>query len=356
MMINELFNTSVSLLKDLISTPSLSGEESKTAEIIKHSLESAGIKTQRKHNNIYAFNRDYRPEKPTILLNSHHDTVKASAGWTVNPFQPILRDGKLIGLGSNDDGASLVSLIATFKYFYDQQDLNHNLVLAVTGEEENSGINGIRAILSEIGSISLAVVGEPTGMKMAIAEKGLMVLRCQAKGVSGHAARDIGENAILNAIEDIRWFSSFEFPKTSSLLGPVKMTVTMIQAGSQHNVIPDRCDFTVDIRTTDVYSNKEILDVIRGYTASAAAEPSLDLNPSKISENHPFVKVALQGGIHAFGSPTLSDQTFINAPSVKIGPGMSERSHTADEFVYISEIEEGIKVYIDLFTNFLTQR
>ncbi len=352
-MTDKLINTATDLLKRLISLPSISGDEDKTAQEIQNFFELNGMKSYRLDNNIYAFNEDFQANKPTLLLNSHHDTVKPNVSWTRDPFTPEINNGKLFGLGSNDAGASLVSLIAVFLHFYKQKNLSHNLVLAATAEEESSGEKGIRSVLPEVGTINLAIVGEPTGMEMAVAEKGLIVLRCEAIGKSGHAARNIGENAILKAIEDIRWFSSYQFPKESVSLGPVKMSVTMIESGTQHNVIPDRCKFTVDIRTVDTYTHEEILNIIRENTISTFSDPSLNLSPSSIPMGHPLVKAATEFGIGTFGSPTLSDQTFIPAPSVKIGPGMSERSHTADEFIYLAEIEQGITIYNKLLTHFL---
>ena len=351
--INKLSEQAITLLKQLISIPSISGEEEQTAGVIKEFLENDGIRAKRLHNNIYAANFEFNPDKPTLLLNSHHDTIKPNSTWSRDPFLPVSEDGKLYGLGSNDAGASLVSLLTVFRYFYKKRGLKHNLIFAATAEEESSGVRGIRAVLPVLDRIDLAIVGEPTGMQMAIAEKGLIVLRCQAKGVSGHAARDTGENAILNALPDIQWFSSYRFPHESELLGPVKMTVTMIGAGTQHNVIPDLCDFTVDIRSTDAYQHQEILQTIREHVRSDFSTPSLDLSPSSIPVTHPLVKAAGKMGIATFGSPTLSDQTFIAAPSVKIGPGMSERSHTADEFVFEKEIEQGIVIYHNLLEEFL---
>ena len=265
-MSEELIHKASDLLQKLIATPSISGEEDRTASTIQRFFETQNVSCHRLYNNIYAFNDDYKPEKPTLLLNSHHDTVKPNISWKRDPFSAEISNGKLYGLGSNDAGASLVSLIATFLHFYRLKDLNHNIVLAATAEEESSGEKGIRSVLPELGSIDLAIVGEPTGMEMAVAEKGLIVLRCIAEGKSGHAARNIGENAILKAIEDINWFSTYTFSKESSSLGPVKMTVTMIESGTQHNVIPDRCKFTVDIRTVDSYSHEDILDIIREKT------------------------------------------------------------------------------------------
>jgi acetylornithine deacetylase len=349
----KLIKQSIELLKVLISKPSLSGQEDQTAVIIENELSSNEISFNRKHHNVYAFSSYYDENKPTLLLNSHHDTVEPTGGWDSDPYTPVIQEDKLVGLGSNDAGASLVSLLAAFQYFYNQINLNHNLVLALTGEEENSGKNGIRSILPELGDIDLAIVGEPTGMQMAIAEKGLMVLRCKASGQSGHAARNNGENALYKALKDIEWIKNYEFMEDSSLLGPAKMTVTMINAGTQHNVIPDSCDFTVDIRTTETCSNTMILDLFRKYVSSDFQQPSLNLNPSCIPDDHRLVQVARSLGIETFGSPTLSDQTYIEAPSVKMGPGLSERSHTANEFVYLSEIEEGIELYIKLLDKFL---
>ncbi len=351
--LQSLKKAAIELLKDLIQTPSFSGQEDKTANLIAAFLQEQGITVQRKFNNVWAFNRHFDAAKPTLLFNSHHDTVKPVQGWQSDPFTPLLSEGKLIGLGSNDAGGPLVSLLATFAYFYDEPNLKYNLVMAATAEEENSGEKGIRSVLPELGNIDLAIVGEPTGMQMAIAEKGLMVLRCRAHGVAGHAARNIGENAILKAIKDIEWFSSFQFPRVSPTLGPVKMTVTTIQAGELHNVIPDRCDFTVDIRTTEVYTHEEILQTIQQHIGSEIVRTSLRLKPSAIDPNHELVQRALQLGIKTFGSPTLSDQTYINAPSVKMGPGMSERSHTANEFIYVKEIEEGIETYVRLLKGLL---
>jgi len=350
---NKLKIQSIELLKELISISSYSGEENNTADLIEKCLENNQVATKRKFHNIYAFSRQFDSEKPTLLLNSHHDTVRPSKGWDSDPFLPVIEGDKLVGLGSNDAGASLVSLLAVFQYFYNNENLNHNLIVALTAEEENSGENGIRAILSDLGKIDLAIVGEPTGMNMAVAEKGLMVLRCQAIGRSGHAARDTGKNAITKAIEDVNWINNYKFLEVSPMLGPAKMTVTMINAGTQHNVIPDRCEFTVDIRSTDSCENTKILEVLKQNLFSDFTEPSLNLRPSFIPMDHDLVKTAKSMGIKTFGSPTLSDQTYISAPSVKMGPGRSERSHTANEFITISEIEEGIDKYIELLEKYL---
>jgi acetylornithine deacetylase len=350
---SKLTKQSIDLLKELISISSFSGQEDRTANVIERTLASNGISVKRKFHNVYTSSSIFDPEKPTLLLNSHHDTVRPTSGWHSDPFQPLIEGEKLIGLGSNDAGASLVSLLAVFQYFYQHTDLNHNLILALTAEEENSGKDGIRSILPELGEVDLAIVGEPTGMKMAIAEKGLMVLRCGAVGRSGHAARDNGENALYKAVNDINWIKKHIFADESPLLGPAKMTVTMINAGTQHNVIPDLCEFTVDIRTTETCNNSMILDLFKNNVSSDFKNPSLNLQPSSIPIDHRLVKIAKSMGVKTFGSPTLSDQTYITGPSVKMGPGMSERSHTPNEFVYFSEIEEGIEKYINLLERFL---
>lgn len=344
----KLVENSVTLLKNLIKTQSYSGEEKGTADLIENFLKDAGVECKRKDNNVWTYNMYFDSSKPTILLNAHHDTVRPDSSWTYNPFEATVKGDKLTGLGSNDDGASLVSLIAAFLHFYKQDDLKYNLVLTATAEEENSGTKSIKSILGEIGSFEFAIVGEPTGMQMAIAEKGLMVLYCKAKGKSGHAARGNGVNAISEAIKDINWFNTYQFPKISKLLGPVKMSVTMINGGVQHNVIPESCTFVVDIRSTEVYTNQEILDIVMLNISSEIEKASYSLNPSFAPEGHILSETAKKLGIPTFASPTLSDQAQISTPSIKIGPGMSERSHTPDEFVYLSEIEDGVKGYIDL--------
>ncbi|HGY54107.1 MAG TPA: M20/M25/M40 family metallo-hydrolase [Caldithrix abyssi] len=352
--ITALTAQATALLKDLIALPSFSGQEDKTAQRISVYLEEKNIPVRRKDNNVWAVNRYFDKEKPTLLLNSHHDTVKPNTKWTFDPFTPTEQEGKLIGLGSNDAGAPLVSLLAAFVYFYDAERLPFNIIMAATAEEETSGKKGLRSVLDEFGPIDLAVVGEPTGMQLAVAEKGLMVLRCKAHGKSGHAARDVGENAIYKAIQDINWFRNYRFARESSFLGPVKMTVTIINAGSQHNVIPDVCDFTVDIRMTDAYTNEQVLETIKKHIKCEIDSVSLSLKPSSIDPQHPLVEAARSLNMNTFGSPTLSDQSLIDAPSVKIGPGMSERSHTADEFVYPEEIRQGVEGYIKLLERFFT--
>ena len=352
MNLEDLIEQAKVLLQKLIATPSFSGQEQNTAQLIADFLGNYGMATHRRFNNVWAQNYYFDASKPTLLLNSHHDTVKPVQGWQSDPFTPTVQDGKLIGLGSNDAGAPLVSLLTTFIYFYKRSDLPFNLIMAATAEEENSGEKGIRSILPLLGKIDLAIVGEPTGMEMAIAEKGLMVLRCRAHGKAGHAARDLGENAILKAIDDIQWFSTFQFPRVSEMLGPVKMTVTTIKAGELHNVVPDHCDFTVDVRTTDAYSNEQILQIIKDNIKSQIVKASLQLKPSFIEPDHILVQTAKALGIPTFGSPTLSDQTHINAPSIKMGPGRSERSHTANEFIYWYELEQGIQQFINLLNGF----
>lgn len=348
MTIDNLTYSATELLKELISIESFSTQENKTADAIENFFQKQGIKSSRKGNNVWAKNEKFDSTKPTILLNSHHDTVKPNAGWTMDPFRPIVKDEKLFGLGSNDAGGALVSLIATFLYFYKKENLKYNLIIAATAEEENSGKGGVESILAELGKIDFAIVGEPTEMHMAIAEKGLMVLDCTANGKSGHAARDIGENAILNAIKDIEWFHSFKFPKDSEMLGPVKMSATIIHAGSQHNVIPDLCKFTVDVRTTDAYTNEETLAIIRQHVKSEVVPRSTRLQASGIDKNHLLVQTAKKLEIKTFGSATSSDMPHLKVAAVKMGPGKSERSHTADEFIWLREIEEGINIYIKL--------
>jgi acetylornithine deacetylase len=340
----------INLLKELISIPSLSKEEDKTADLIQHFLEDHQVRVYRKKNNAWAFNKFYNPELPTILLNSHHDTVKPNTGYTLNPFEPVTEDGKLFGLGSNDAGGALVSLMMTFLHFYDKSDLKYNIIYAATAEEEISGSDGIECILNELGKIDFAIVGEPTEMHLAIAEKGLLVLNCVAHGKSAHAAHANPDNAIINAMKDIEWFQNFKFPKISKMLGEVRMNVTIIKAGLQHNVIPDKCEFTVDIRTTDAYNNAEVLEIIKENIKSEILPGSLRLNPSSISNDHPFVKAGIAAGRTAYGSPTISDQALMPFPSLKMGPGNSLRSHTSNEFIYLEEITSGIDIYIELLS------
>lgn len=351
---SQLYEEATELLKQLIATPSFSKEEKETGNLIQQFLESKEIPTCRHLNNIWCVNKHFDENKPTILLNSHHDTVKPNSGYTKDPFTPVVEEGKLFGLGSNDAGGALISLIAAFIHFYPQKNLNYNLVLAATAEEEISGKNGIISILDRIPPIDCAIVGEPTQMRMAVAEKGLMVLECTARGRSGHAAREEGKNAIYIAIKDIEWFRTYQFRKVSDLLGPVKMTTTVIEAGSQHNVIPDTCTFTVDVRSTDVHDNAEILEIIDRHIESDISARSIRLNPSFIPLDHPIVRSGDALGLKQYGSPTLSDQSVLPVPSLKIGPGKSARSHTADEYIGLREIEEGIETYIRLLETVLS--
>ena len=343
-----LSGEAVSLLKQLISIPSFSRQEEGTADLLEQFLIEKGVKIHRKLNNIWAFNKYFDASRPTILLNSHHDTVKPNPGYTRDPFEASVEDGKLFGLGSNDAGGCLVSLIAVFLYFYKQADLSYNFCLATTAEEEISGVNGLELIIPELGPLDFAIVGEPTGMHLAIGERGLMVLDCVAHGKAGHAAREEGENAIYSAIRDIEWFRSYKLPLESALFGPVKMSVTIISAGSQHNVVPAECKFTVDVRVTDVYRNEEVLEIIRQHVKCSITPRSVRLKSSKIGEDHPIVQAGIALGRITYGSPTTSDQALLDIPSLKIGPGDSARSHTADEFVYVDEINEGIELYIKM--------
>ena len=343
-----LVKGSVELLKKLIAKPSFSGKENQTASIIESFLQDQHVFTLRKYNNIWCYNLHFDHEKPTILLNSHHDTVKPSAAYHNDPFEPIIRDGKLFGLGSNDAGGALVSLIAVFLHFFRRKDLPFNICLALTAEEETSGEKGLKCILKDLLPISFAIVGEPTNMQMAVAERGSMVLDCKSFGRSGHAAREEGDNAIYRALKDIQWFSTYKFPIESAVMGPVKMTVTEVKAGIQHNIIPAECSFTVDVRLTDAYTEKELLHIIQNHTfCEFSIRPGV-LKPSCIDHLHPIVKTGLSIGRSAYISPTSSDQGWLDMPSVKMGPGESARSHTADEFIYLEEINEGVAVYIEL--------
>lgn len=346
-------NDAHSLLEQLISTPSFSREEGATAEILASFFAEKDIPVKRKHHNLWVKNLYYQSRLPTILLNSHHDTVKPGKGWSKDPFVPLNEDGKLFGLGSNDAGGPLVALIFTFLHFYEQENLPFNLVLAATAEEEISGKNGIASVLPELGKIDLGIIGEPTGMQMAIAEKGLMVIDAEAKGTTGHAARDEGDNALYKALDDIHWIQKYQFPMDSQLLGPVKMTVTQIEAGYQHNVVPDSCKYVIDIRSNENYSNQQLFAVLQKNLKAELNARSFRLNSSGIDPEHPVVKKGLQLDLTTYGSPTLSDQALMNFNTLKIGPGESARSHTADEFIYLHEIEEGIDIYIKLLDNLL---
>ena len=339
----------IDLLRKLISTPSLSKQEQATGDLIELFFKKHGLTPERIGNNIIVRSKFWSSNKPTILLNSHHDTVKPANGYTKDPFNPEINNGKLFGLGSNDAGGSLVALMATFLHLY-EQDLPYNLLFIASAEEEISGPNGIAAVRDQIAPIALGIIGEPTQMRMAIAEKGLMVVDGEAKGESGHAARDEGVNALYIALKDIDWLKNYEFEKTSEVLGKTKMTVTQIAAGSQHNVVPDTCTFVIDIRTNEEYSNEEVFDIIQNHTESTLTARSFRLNSSKIALDHPFVLKGKAMGLAHYGSPTLSDQALLPYTTIKIGCGKSARSHTANEFIYLKEIEEGIDIYLQLLT------
>ena len=339
----------IALLKDLIATPSFSKEEDKTADIISSWLASRNIPASRLQNNIWAKNKYFDARKPTLLLNSHHDTVKPNKAYTLDPFAPLEKDGKLFGLGSNDAGGCLVSLIATFLHYYEQEGLSHNLVLAATAEEEISGHNGIELLLPKMGRIDWGIVGEPTKMQLAVAEKGLLVLDCISYGKAGHAAREEGDNAIYKALPDIEWFRTYRAPKVSGLLGPVKMSVTVIDTDNRaHNVVPSQCRFVVDVRVNELYTFEELLEIIRANVSCEVTPRSLRMRSSSIPQNHPVVLSGLNMGRTCYGSPTTSDKALMPFPALKTGPGDSARSHTADEFIFVEEIGQGIQGYIDL--------
>jgi len=341
----------INLLKLLIATPSLSRNEEDAAQVIRQFLVDSKITFNTKLNNTWIKNQFWKAGLPVILLNSHIDTVKAASGYSRNPFSADVENGILYGLGSNDAGGSLVTLLAVFMHFNSIKNLPFNLIYAATAEEEISGLNGLASILEEIGPLDLAIVGEPTKMQMAIAEKGLMVLDCTAHGKSGHAAREEGENAIYKAITNIEKIRNFRFEKISDILGQVKISVTMINSGTQHNVVPDTCTFVVDVRTNEHYSNQQAFEIISQLVDSDVVPRSFRLNSSGIPVDHPIVKKGISLGLNYYGSPTTSDQAVIPYPSIKIGPGDSARSHTADEYILISEMEEGFRIYVDLLSN-----
>ena len=347
-MIAQLQKDSLELLKQLIAIQSFSREEDQTANQIEQFLQQRNIKTHRKLNNVWAYNKHFDQTKPTLLLNSHHDTVKPNSGYTRDPYDAAVEEGKLYGLGSNDAGGCLVSLIATFLYFYEQDGLSYNICLATTAEEEISGNDGLECVLPDLGELEFAIVGEPTQMNLAIAERGLLVLDCTSTGKAGHAAREEGDNAIYKALKDIEWFRNYRFSKVSEVFGPLKMSVTIINAGSQHNVVPATCTFTVDVRVTDAYTNEEVLKIIRTNVACEVKPRSIRLKPSSIDKEHPLVQAGIALGRTTYGSPTTSDQALLSIPSLKVGPGDSARSHMADEYVYVDEISEGIKLYIEM--------
>jgi len=342
-----LYYNAVDLLKEMIAIPSVSREEDKVADHIADYMVKMGYKPNRNGNNLWIKSKYFDAAKPIILLNSHMDTVKPVSGWTRDPFAPTEEDGKLYGLGSNDAGASLVSLMHAF-FVLDSKEQDYNLIFLASCQEEISGNGGAELIVPLLPVPEFGIVGEPTGMNPAIAEKGLMVLDCMTYGRSGHAARNEGENAIYKAMEDIEWFKTFSFPKESDLLGPVKMSVTMIHAGTQHNVVPDRCEFVVDVRSNELYSNEELYKIIDRHTICEVKPRSFRLNSSRIALENPFVQRAIMTGKEPYGSPTLSDQTFMPFPTLKMGPGDSARSHTADEYILLDEIREAIELYVKL--------
>jgi acetylornithine deacetylase len=339
----------VILLKQLIGIPSLSRQEDKTADCIQRFFTGRKIQTRRHGNNVWCANKHVDIAKPTLLLNSHHDTVAPNAGYTRDPFTPDEEGGKLFGLGSNDAGGALVALIAAFLHFYEKPDLNYNLILAATAEEEISGVNGLESLLPQFGNVDLAIVGEPTQMEMAVAERGLLVIDCMSSGRSGHVAGNEGENALYKAIDDMNWIRNFRFPKISDLLGETKMNVTVMETENrQHNVVPAQCRFVIDVRVNELYPFDEVLDILKQNLRSSIQPRSTRLRSTIIPTDHPIVKAGQKLGKGYYGSPTTSDKALMPFPALKMGPGNSSRSHIADEFIYLKEIEEGIETYIKL--------
>lgn len=354
----------IQLLQQLIACPSFSREEQGTADLLEAFLLSKGVPCHRLHHNIWTTNRYYQPEKPTLLLNSHHDTVRPNSGYRRNPFQPSIEFEAslpfsekriLYGLGSTDAGGALVALLFTFLAFYDQKNLPYNLVFAATAEEEISGTHGIECLLPHLGPLAFGLVGEPTNMQMAVAERGLLVIDGLATGRAGHAAREEGENALYKALDDLQKIRNYTFPKVSDLLGPVKVSATQIQAGVQHNIVPDTCTFTLDVRVNERYDLEEVFTTLQQLTTSQLKARSLRLRPSCMEETHPLVQAGVQLGLQSYGSPTCSDQALLPFPSLKIGPGESARSHTADEFIYIAELTAGLRGYSQLLQTLFTQ-
>ena len=334
----------VQLLKKLIATPSVSRNEKDAADIMEQTIRSYGFKTQREANNLWIIDPHYDESRPTLLLNAHIDTVKPVASWSRDPFSPDVEDGVLYGLGSNDCGGGLCSLLQIFRMLTEKPQ-SYNLIYLASAEEEVSGKDGITRALPLLPHIDLAIVGEPTGMNPAVAEKGLMVLDVIAHGKSGHAARNEGVNAIYEALDDMRWIRDYKFEKVSEFLGPTKMTLTVVNAGTQHNVIPDKCTMLVDIRTNEFYDNEEVYEFIRQHLKSEVKAHSFRLKSSRIDPEHPLIRKCVAMGMKPFGSPTLSDQALMHFPSFKLGPGESSRSHSANEFIRISEIRDAIAKY-----------
>jgi acetylornithine deacetylase len=353
-MIEKITTEAIALLKQLIETQSFSSEEENTALLIENWFTANKIPFKRNKNNVWATNKHFDDSKPTLLLNSHHDTVKPNNGYTKDPLKATVEDGKLYGLGSNDAGGCLVSLIATFTYFYTKKTLNYNLVIVASAEEESSGKDGLNSMLSIIPKVDVAIVGEPTLMHLAIAEKGLVVFDAKVKGTASHAAHPNTDNAIYNTIDVLKWFRDYKFEKKSPVLGDVKMTVTQISAGKQHNAVPSEVELVIDVRVNDKYSNQEIENILTKNSPCTSIEArSLRLNSSSIPIHHDLVKAGIDLGRETYGSPTLSDQSVLTCPSLKLGPGDSTRSHTADEFIYLAEIEEGVAIYIELLEKVL---
>ncbi|MBE0646035.1 MAG: M20 family metallo-hydrolase [Bacteroidetes bacterium] len=342
----------IALLSDLIRTPSFSREENGSADLLRDWLGRQGLQVRRTGNNIWTRSAAFDERKPTVMLCSHHDTVRPVSSWERDAFDPLIVDGKIIGLGSNDAGGCVAALCMTFLDMHEREDLPFNLLLVLSAEEEIAGDGGVASLGEELGAVDFAIVGEPTDMELAVAEKGLMVLDCTAHGVSGHAARSTGVNAISVAMKDIAWIEQYRFPRESPRLGPVKMTVTQIEAGTQHNVVPDHCHFVVDVRVTETYSHEEILEVLRANLQADVQPRSMRLRPSAISDDHAIIRAAESLGLVCFGSPTMSDQALLTVPSVKIGPGRSERSHTAGEYLMIEELERGLRIYHDLLERY----
>ncbi len=342
-----LTHEAVQLLCRLIETPRVSREEGEAASVLEAWMRGQGMNPDRHGNNLVARSPRNAEGKPVLLLNAHIDTVKPTSAWTVDPHKPLLEGDRLTGLGSNDDGASLVSLLQAFRIL-SQQEQPYNLVLALSAEEEVSGKNGMEALVPLLGKVDVALVGEPTGMQPAVAERGLMVVDVTCQGRAGHAARDEGDNAIYHAVDDLQWIRSFRFPQVSDVLGPVKMSVTIINAGTQHNVVPAECVYTIDVRSNGLYGNEQIFATLQEHLQGEPRARSFRLQSSRIEESHPLVQRALQLGRRPFGSPTLSDQALMPWTSMKMGPGQSSRSHAANEFILVSEIREAIEVYCQL--------
>lgn len=339
----------VALLERLIAIPSVSRDEGCAADALSGYMSERGLSHRRIANNIVAVGDDYDEGRPTLLLNAHIDTVKPVASWTRDPFRPSLEGDRLYGLGSNDCGGGLVSLLQVYRVLL-SSERTYNIMYVASAEEEVSGADGFSRVLPSLPRVDVAIVGEPTGMQPAIAERGLMVIDGTAHGTAGHAARDEGVNAINAALDDLLWLRDYRFERVSPLLGAVKMSVTVINAGTQHNVVPDVCRFVVDVRTNELYSNQEVFDTIRQNVASEVKARSFRLNSSHIAPDHPLVQRVTAMGMQPFGSPTLSDQALMPFPSVKLGPGESSRSHSADEYICISEITDAIDKYLHLLT------